>query len=204
MTWSIVQSVRRGQEKRHIPFPARLSFILDNPVRRILDPPSKLVDRLGINPDDSVIDFGCGPGFFTPELAKRAKRVVALDISDKMLARVRKKVLEEQELYLPKIGFIRSDGTKISLPDSSIDMVFLGYAFRELNRKIEVLNEIKRVLKRNGRLIIVERTRLGLNLFGLPLVKASEIIEYLDYTDFKHVGSIQFQTNTIIVAKKDN
>lgn len=200
----ILQSVRRGQEKHHRTFPTWLSFILENPIRRAFDPPSKLIDKVRIERGDSILDLGCGPGFFTLELAKRADRVFAVDISEKMLSKARRNIINKGETYRAKIEFICSDGRNLTLPDSCIDVIFLGYVFREVNRKDDVLKELKRVLKTKGKLVIVERTRLGLNVFGLPLVRTSEIIEYLDHANFKHVSSLQFGTNTIISSTKDD
>jgi hypothetical protein len=49
--------------------PERLAFTLDNPIRRVLDPPERLIGKLSINADDPVVDFGCGPGYFLIPLA---------------------------------------------------------------------------------------------------------------------------------------
>lgn len=57
--------------------PVWLSFMLSNSIRKWLDPPSRVLDRLGVRADDVVIDFGCGPGFYTIPLARMAGRVIA-------------------------------------------------------------------------------------------------------------------------------
>ncbi|MBU2481355.1 MAG: SAM-dependent methyltransferase, partial [Proteobacteria bacterium] len=46
-----------------------ISFILDNFFRRILQNPEKIVKEY-IGNGDTVIDLGCGPGFFSIEMAK--------------------------------------------------------------------------------------------------------------------------------------
>jgi cyclopropane fatty-acyl-phospholipid synthase-like methyltransferase len=51
------------------------AFFLDNSIRRLIQPPSELIQKLSINPDDVLVDFGCGPGYYTIELAKKAIRV---------------------------------------------------------------------------------------------------------------------------------
>lgn len=205
LTRLLVQSITREREKKHRPFPALIFQVLNNPVRRILDPPWKLIDKLGFKKTDTVMDFGCGPGFFTLELAKRAKTVVAVDISDKMLSKAKNMVSKKQDSFPTEIKFIQSDGQHLNLPDSFADRVFLGYVFREVNHKVEVLSELRRVLRPNGQLIIVERTKLGLNIFGLPLVKPSEIIEYLCDARFKNIDLVQYGTSAIIRGiKLDN
>ena len=72
------------------------AFFLDNPIRRLIQPPSELIEKLAINPNDVVIDFGCGPGYYTIELAKKAKRVVAVDLSAEMLKKTQNKAEKEE------------------------------------------------------------------------------------------------------------
>ena len=76
-------------EKKEETFPAHLSFLLDNPVRRWRDPPARILERLGIGGETVVLDFGCGPGFYTIPFARIARRVVAVDIQPEMLERGR-------------------------------------------------------------------------------------------------------------------
>jgi SAM-dependent methyltransferase len=67
------------------------SIFLDNPIRRLVQPPSELIDKLGVTQSDVTLDFGCGPGFFTTELAKRTKKVFSVDISSEMLQKAKNK-----------------------------------------------------------------------------------------------------------------
>ena len=67
------------------------AFFLDNPIRRLFQPPYELIEKLGINPTDVVVDFGCGPGYYTIELAKNAKKVEAVDLSPEMLKNAQRK-----------------------------------------------------------------------------------------------------------------
>jgi ubiquinone/menaquinone biosynthesis C-methylase UbiE len=67
---------------------------------------------LGIEPEWVIIDFGCGPGFFTVPFAKAARRVVGVDVQSEML--------KKAEAYARKAGvkieLAKSDGTAIPLP----------------------------------------------------------------------------------------
>ncbi len=67
------------------------AIFLDNPIRRLLQPPSELIDKFGVGPSDVVMDFGCGPGFLTVEAANKAKRVFAVDLSAEMLKKAQNK-----------------------------------------------------------------------------------------------------------------
>jgi SAM-dependent methyltransferase len=71
--------------------------------------------RLGA--EDAVVEIGCGLGRITRVLAARARRVVALDVSDEMLARAR--------VHNPDLGnveWVLGDGRSLApLPDASVD-----------------------------------------------------------------------------------
>ncbi len=49
------------------------------------DYPKKLLEKIKLEPEDTVLDIGCGSGIITIPLAQKAKKVTALDISKKML-----------------------------------------------------------------------------------------------------------------------
>lgn len=49
----------------------------------------RVVDAAGIRPDDEVLEIGSGPGTLTAELARRARRLVAVELDRRMLPRLR-------------------------------------------------------------------------------------------------------------------
>ena len=56
---------------RHRVCPASGAGFLANPLRKLIHSPEKILDRY-IQPGDTVLDFGCGPGFFTVPMARMA------------------------------------------------------------------------------------------------------------------------------------
>jgi SAM-dependent methyltransferase len=69
--------------------------------------------------EDTVLEIGCGTGYYTRDLVKRARRVVALDDSAAMLTLVKNRLPEEE---LGKIEFIHSEATRYS-PEEKVDIV---------------------------------------------------------------------------------
>lgn len=61
-----------------------------------------------IRPTDRVLEIGCGTGYYTRDLVKRAQHVIALDDSPTMLELVKGRIGPED---LPKMEFVRSEGT---------------------------------------------------------------------------------------------
>ncbi len=65
----VVRIVRRFI---HFPIPAFVARFIDNPIRRRIQPPAKVVGWIGIQDGMHVLEIGLGPGTFTIEAAKRA------------------------------------------------------------------------------------------------------------------------------------
>ena len=167
-----------GTEGR--PFPAWLSFHLDNELRRRSHPPGKIIDVLGVKATDAVLDFGCGPGFYTVPFAKIAREVVGVDIQSKMLGKVSKYAQKNGV----KIKTLQSDGQSIPLADGCFDLIFLSGVYHELAEKRKVLTELKRLLKPGGRIVIRERTESGHIALGPPKVDPKEVYEELTGVGF--------------------
>ena len=157
------------------------AFFLDNPIRRLIQPPSELIEKLAINPNDVVIDFGCGPGYYTIELAKKAKRVVAVDLSPEMLKKAQNKA---EKAGVKNIQFLQSNGTNIQLEDSSVDMILLVTVYHEVGESEAVLKEFNRILKPEGKLIIVEVIKKGI-FPGAPVQNPEALKAEIEAGNFK-------------------
>jgi ubiquinone/menaquinone biosynthesis C-methylase UbiE len=129
---------------------------------------------------DVVLDFGCGPGFYTIPLAKTAKEVVAVDIQSKML----EKTSKYAEKNGVKIKTLQSDGKTISLPDDSFDLILLSGVYHEISDKVKLLTELTRLLKPYGRIVIRERTEPGLIMLGPPRIDKEEVFKELKAAGF--------------------
>jgi len=181
--------------------PERLAFTLDNPVRRFLDPPERLIGKLGINPDDAVIDFGCGPGYFLIPLAKVARRAIGVDVSSRMLEKASRKAKKKGV----SVELLQSDGTGIRLEDGSVDLIFLNHVFHEVDDKPRVLGEFHRILKPLGRLAIVERTREPGRLMGNmgpPVVDEKRLIGEIQQAGFRFAQTIAHRNTSIVISQK--
>jgi len=185
----------------HKRFPERLAFTLNNPIRRRLSPPEQLISKLRVSPNDVVVDFGCGPGFFLIPLARVAGKATGIDVSTSMLEKARN--------YARKVGvtieLLQSNGAEITLPGNSVDLIFLAHVFHEVEEKPRVLKEFSRILRGSGRLAIVERTIPGglfSRKFGPPIVKEGEIVAQLQQAGFAFIQTIPHERDSIIIAKK--
>ena len=157
------------------------AFFLDNPIRRWLQPPSELLGKIGINQGDVVMDFGCGPGFYTIEIAKKAKRVMAVDLSPEMLKKAQNKAAKAG---VKNIEFLQSDGKNIEAEAGSLDLILLVTVFHEVRESQAVLTEFHRILKPAGKLVIVEAVKRG-TFVGAPVQNPEALKEEVETGNFK-------------------
>jgi len=114
-----------------------------------------LYKTLGENCRDKIVlDYGCGNGIHFGFLVKSgAKKVVAIDLSERSLAiareRAAKRGIEE------KIEFLEMDCEKMDFPDNSFDIILDGGTFSSLDLR-NVFPELARVLKSDGKVIGIE------------------------------------------------
>ncbi|MGC1108097.1 MAG: class I SAM-dependent methyltransferase [Candidatus Acidiferrales bacterium] len=118
-------------------------------------------------PGDTVVEIGCGVGRLTRAIAPEVGRVIALDISDRMLAIAR-------QANLPNADFRGVDGfTLPGVPDSSVDLA-LGYCvFQHLPSHAALksyLEEMHRVVKPGG-MIAFTLVSLDLTTWLLPVLR---------------------------------
>ena len=184
----------------HKRFPERLAFTLNNRVRRLLEPPDRLITKLGLKATHVVVDFGCGPGFYTITIAKAVARTIAVDVSSRML----EKTASNAKKNHVTVEALVSDGTAIQLDDGIVDLIFLSHVFHEVADRPRVLSEFLRIMKRSGRLAIVERTRGGLLAWapGPPIIDQAEIVQELERAGFRLTQTIPYGSNSIVIGKK--
>jgi ubiquinone/menaquinone biosynthesis C-methylase UbiE len=135
--------------------PHQISFFLDNWIRRLIQNPKKIVGPY-IQEGDTVIDMGCGPGYFTIDMAKmvgQAGRVIAVDIQTKMLARVRKKA--QKKGVAERIDFHEAGPDHIGL-NREADFILAYYMIHETPDKTNTLRELKNLLRDGGKILTVE------------------------------------------------
>lgn len=130
--------------------------------------PDKVANTFGVNQGMKVADFGCGAGYFTISLAKRAGEsgmVYALDVVESALDSVKAKArvngLNNIETIRANLEVMGGSG----LANESQDIVLLANILFQSNKKEDILDEGKRVLKSGGKLIIIDWKK-GANLPG--------------------------------------
>lgn len=95
-----------------------------------------------------VLDIASGEGYGSAYLAQHARRVVGVDIDPVSIDHAK------QNYALPNLEFLQGDCTEIPLPDASLDIVVSFETIEHHAAHDEMMQEIKRVLRKDGLLII--------------------------------------------------
>ena len=144
----------KNEEKTRV-CPVELAGGLDSKIRRWIQNPQKILAPY-VKEGMKVLDVGCGPGYFTIEMAKLVGvngKVIAADLHKGMLQIVKAKI--KGTLLEKNVSLIKCDKEKLNV-NEKVDFVLCFYMVHEIPDKDRLFSELKNLLNKNGRILIVE------------------------------------------------
>ena len=130
--------------------------VFDDPKRAEWQKPSELVAALGIRGGQSVADLGAGTGYFSRYLAAAVGErgtVFAVETEPNMVARLRER--SESERTANVVPILASfDNPR--LPPAAVDLVLVVDTYHHIDDRLAYLRRLARVLRRGGRIAIVD------------------------------------------------
>ena len=132
----------------------------------------KQIDLLS---DKEILDFGGGTGLLTLPLAKQAKSVTLVDISEKMLEQARLKA-EQQDIK--NIQFLEQDLLKNPL-EQEFDLIVVCRVLHHMPDLDAALSLFHQQLKEDGQLLVADFTKTEANHHGFDLAELEkQLIEH--------------------------
>jgi len=177
--------------------PVALAGSLDNRLRRWVQNPLKILGPY-IKEGMTVLDLGCGPGFFTIDIAQmvgRSGRVIAADLQEGMLRKINDKI-QGTELET-RITLHQCGAGTIGLSEP-VDFILAFYMLHEIPDQGALFNEMGAILKPNGRLLIVEPP------FHVSEKGFEETITKARAAGFKPVQRLKVFLSKSVILERDN
>ncbi len=115
--------------------------------------PSALLEEIGQNSVGELLDIGTGTGRILQWLAPRATQAIGIDLESQMLRIARTTV---HAAGLSHCILRRGDMYALPYEDASFDTVAMDHVLADAERPLAVLREAARLLKKGGRLIVIE------------------------------------------------
>jgi ubiquinone/menaquinone biosynthesis C-methylase UbiE len=137
-------------------YPHELAFVLDNPLRNLILPARRLVDWLHLSKSSRVLEIGPGPGYFSPEVAKRipAGELILFDIQWEMLAKSR---IKTGRKGLRNVELVQGNAEALPFGASTFDVVFLVTVLGEVPNPETCMASIAEILRPGGVLSLTEQ-----------------------------------------------
>jgi predicted methyltransferase len=173
---------------------------LTRPERDAEEQPDRVVAELEIPKGATVVDLGAGVGYFTWRLAEQVGpngRVIAVDIQPGMLDRMKKNL---EERGITNVEMVLGTPEDPHLPLGEVDLVLIVDVYHELQHPEMTMDHVRRSLKPNGRVVLIEYRREDPNIPINPLHKMSveevrgelepmgfRLVELLDFLPTQHI-----------------
>lgn len=138
--------------------------------------PAKVLAAVGLTPGMDAIDLCSGDGWFTLQIARIARRVIAIDIDPRLLVVARHRLMNSG---ITTCDFVAGDAYEIaSLVPGLVDFVFLANTFHGVSDRPRLSRAVRATLNPGGRLAIVnwhQRPREQTMVLGEPRGPKTEL-----------------------------
>ena len=168
-------------------------LVFNNPNRGLWEKTDELLAAADVKPGETVADIGCGGGFFTWKFSLAVGEegyVYATEINEDALHYVQE---FRDEFGIKNVKTIEAKMNDASLPEDSLDMIFMCSMYHAVYItdiefvKDDFIASLKRALKEDGRLVIVDNniTEGDVPSYYGPGISPELVIAQLDYYGFR-------------------
>jgi len=184
-----------NDKKKHI-CPVERANGLDNFFRKLVQNPKKILKDY-VKEGMTVLDVGCGPGFFSVGIADMvgaSGKVIAVDLQQGMLDKIKNKIKGTEIENIIELHKCEEDRIGIS---TKVDLILAFYMVHEVPDQDKFLKEMYSILKPDGNFYIVEPA------FHVSKKAFEETVDRADTIGFSQVERPGMILSKAVVLKKD-
>ncbi len=183
-------------------FDPKHAVFLDSEERKEKFPLEEILSLLELEKDDIVLDLGAGTGFLTLPIARELEegKVYAIDVQKEMLKKLEERCKKED---CDNIKVKLSEEGSIPLPENEITKVISLNVLHEIE-DMDTLKELRRVMKKNARICIVDWDKDKITERGPPSherLTLPEAIECLEENHFEIEDSGKIKDHFWMIGK---
>lgn len=133
-----------------------------------------------------ILEVGAGTGSSFKDYPS-GKQIIALDSSKGMLRQAEKRM----KVYSGKIELYVADTQSLPFKDETFDTIFTSLVFCSVHNPIRGLRELRRVLKKDGQLLMIEHVKSGNKVVGYMMDKINPLIKKFDNINRETVNNVE-------------
>lgn len=152
----------------------------------------RAVQALSSDKQMNILDIACGTGALTLDLAKFGHDVIGLDLDRNMLKYAKQKLQKYKGIRL-----VQGDASQLLFEDFVFDAVTICFAMHDVPFEIgiKILKECKRVIKQNGKIIIIDYNEPKKHIVSSLVNQIARIYESPNYDNFVRIGLKKYLEN---------
>ena len=124
----------------------------------------KAIGMLDVKKNQKILEIGVGTGL-TLDLYPPHCKITGIDISEKMIEQAKKRISKLKENNR-KITFKVMDALNLEFEDETFDAVIASYVITTVNDPLKACQEMKRVCKKGGQIIVVNHSKSDNGFLG--------------------------------------
>jgi len=143
-----------GREIAHIMGSANANW-LERTSRPQEENTNLAIEKMNLKPADVIADIGAGTGYYTFKIAPKVPegKVYAVEVQEGMISFLNSR---KKELNNNNVEVVKGGNMSPNLPANSVDMVVMVDVYHELEYPKEMLEAIKKSLKKDGKILLIE------------------------------------------------
>lgn len=120
------------------------------------------VDRMGLNGNERILDFGSGPGILSEMIARKLEKgggkLTCLDVTEQWFTIAKKRLRKFQN-----VEFVFGDVREKAIPENSFDGIVMHYVLHDIDKdaRAPTVSALIKTLSNGGKIFIREPTRGG-------------------------------------------